>query len=546
MEAAAYEMRRTHLTILISDSKTNISTGSVAKAIQDELGFPWADIHISATFPDDFLVGFKEPWQCNKAYERRSIPLRRGSMVFKSWSLTARGRPETWRFYCRVAMESAPLNAWDDWDTVRSILGGACELDHIERRSVSRDNTAVLFAWVWTMDPDNIPLVKSHSILGRLPARRTGLPEGAPSDEGIDNTRFRILTHLDIIKNYHPILDGDSRRRRDIKFPAVFRKEWQWGEPNGSALPRVRTARNRLGPSNHHNLEDDEEDRRHDRSGGGEGCRRGFRGSGHGDDGRDVRNNGASHRCDNGWQQQRHDWRSSRSPDRRRHGKDVAHEGSRWRSKSPRRDTRGLEQDDNTRAIRTTVVPLLALAAEDKQLRDTEQSRRGRSCTPTSSSAMGLTPSPPSGQPHSPGSPMQLSPPPNLHPTLVLGSTCMLYSPGNGLLPAAGESTQPPSSPPIPWELMLAAGPAVPLANAYADSWSANIVNDEGEGNSRQPLNQQPMLPIDAWSSVFGEHSAEHVPTPQAIQAWNGEWQNGPEAPFDWDAAAAEAGIQQG
>jgi hypothetical protein len=84
------------------------------------------------------------------------------------------------------------------------------------------------------------------------------------------------------------------------------------------------------------------------------------------------------------------------------------------------------------------------------------------------------------------------------------------------------------------------------LANAYGDSWSANIVHDDGEGSSLQPLNQQPLLQADAWCSFFGEHSAEHVPTPQAIQAWNGAWMNGPEVPFDWEAAAAEAGIQQG
>jgi hypothetical protein len=406
MEAAAYEMRRTHLTVLISDSKTNISTGSVAKAIRDELGLPWADIHVSATFPDDFLVGFKEPWQCDLAYERRSIPLRRGNLVFKSWSPTAHGRPETWRFYCRVALECAPLNAWDDWDTTRAILGGACELDLIERRSVTRDNTAALFAWVWTMDPDNIPRVKSHSILGRLPARRKGLPEGEPSDEGIDSTRFRILIHLDTVKDYRPILDGDGRRRRDIEFPVVFRKEWQWGETDGTPLPRARPARNRLGPSNHHNPDDDDEDRRHDRSGGGDGRRRGCRGSGRGDEGRETKTNGGGHRRDNGGRQQHHDRRPSRSPDRRRHGKDLAHEGSRRRSKSPRRDLRDHDHVDNTRAAHVAAAPPLVSAAPDSRLQDIELRRTSRSCTPTGSAAMGRTPSPPSGRPFSPGSPM--------------------------------------------------------------------------------------------------------------------------------------------
>lgn len=39
LERAAMEMRRTHLAIIISDPRLNISTKSIAKAPQEELDF---------------------------------------------------------------------------------------------------------------------------------------------------------------------------------------------------------------------------------------------------------------------------------------------------------------------------------------------------------------------------------------------------------------------------------------------------------------------------------------------------------------------------
>lgn len=63
-------------------------------------------------------------------------------MALTTWLPTARGRPQMWHFYCRVTLENLPLNAWDDEDTVKAILGGGCELDRVEQRSVLQDNTA--------------------------------------------------------------------------------------------------------------------------------------------------------------------------------------------------------------------------------------------------------------------------------------------------------------------------------------------------------------------------------------------------------------------
>jgi hypothetical protein len=185
-------------------------------------------------------------------------------------------------------------------------------------------------------------------------------------------------------------------------------------------MPRNKPARNRLGPSNHNNPDDDEDDRHHDRAGGGEGRRRGCRGGGRDDDGRvddgcDARDDGGGHMCDNGRQQQRHKQRPSCSPDHRRHGKDVVLEGSRRCSKSPPRATRGFDHDIVPEPIRASATPEVVHAATAQLLRGMDQRRRSQSRTPTGYMAMDLTPSPPSGQPYSPGSLMQLSPPPSGH-----------------------------------------------------------------------------------------------------------------------------------
>jgi hypothetical protein len=95
MELAATEMRRTHLAILVSDPRLNISTRSIAKALQDELKFAWEDINVTASYPDDFLVRFSQPWQRDEALELGTLPLKRVNMALTTWSPTARGRPQT-------------------------------------------------------------------------------------------------------------------------------------------------------------------------------------------------------------------------------------------------------------------------------------------------------------------------------------------------------------------------------------------------------------------------------------------------------------------
>ncbi|KAM0858268.1 hypothetical protein ACQ4PT_047934 [Festuca glaucescens] len=479
MEMAASEMRRTHLAILLSDPRLNISTRSIAKVLQDKLEFHWEDIHVSASYPDDFLVRFAEPWQRDMALELGTLPLKRGTMALTTWSPTARGRPQTWRFYCRVAMENVPLNAWNDEATIKEVLGGTCELDKIERRSITRDNTAALFAWVWSLDPDLIPVVKSHSILNRPAERRESLPEGTPAEEGRDGPLYRILIHLDRVLDYTPM--DESRRRRGYKWPQDFRKNWVFGIPDNKPGLRQHPARDWLGPSNHTRRHDNDKDYdRHDdrnRNSRNGDHRRGGRRGGDGGEAESSRWNSERRQQ----HQERHDRRSSRSPDYQRRG-DYSRHRSRSPSAASLRDVQRItpakdqvqtHQENCLTRPDQTVRPLLHVSASPLA---GGRSRRSKSRTPEGSLAMGITPSPPGVLQREPSrsSPMKPSSP-TVQPSFEGTVQYRLCSTGSGNAEHFINSLPPPPSPPINWaELPVTAQP-LGEAQVFDDCWSANI-----------------------------------------------------------------------
>jgi hypothetical protein len=90
-----------------------------------------------------------------------------------------------------------------------------------------QDNTATLFAWVWSLDPYVIPCVNPHSILNRPAAGRADLPEGTLAEEGRDGPLYRILIHLDMILNYTSI--DESHRKHSYAWPSKTRRAWEFG-----------------------------------------------------------------------------------------------------------------------------------------------------------------------------------------------------------------------------------------------------------------------------------------------------------------------------
>ena len=61
MEAAAYEMRRTYLALNMVTPSDAVTPSAVAKVLEKLLRLPWMDIHVSASYPHDFLVRFSQP-----------------------------------------------------------------------------------------------------------------------------------------------------------------------------------------------------------------------------------------------------------------------------------------------------------------------------------------------------------------------------------------------------------------------------------------------------------------------------------------------------
>ncbi|KAM0847320.1 hypothetical protein ACQ4PT_055093 [Festuca glaucescens] len=534
IEVAATEMRRTHLAVLVSDPRLNISTRSIAKALQERLDFPWEDIHVSASFPDDFLVRFAQPWQRDVALDEGTVLLRHGSLALTTWSPTARGRPQTWRFYCRLALENIPLNAWEDELTVKAVLGGACELDRVERRSILRDNTAALFVWAWCLDLDLIPKIKPHSILGRPAERRQDLPEGTPAEEGRDGPLYRILIHLDKVIDYTPLDEG----RRGVQWPQVYRKDWAFGVEDGKPGPRTRPTRDRLGPSSHSRRRDEDWDGDHD--GRNSGSRRGER---RGGEGGDIGDSSLWSSERHHHRQDRHDRRPSRTPDRLRRGDSSRH---RSRSAGPA-EQRGTEAPPSEPAPSPTDFVLqpsqMAVLQPGSELPNGNRSRirRSRSRTAEGSSAWGSTPSPPPGSIEWPclPSPMQLSPPVEGHAAVMAASPYELHFPSPDNLVQFSACIPAPPSPLIPWEDLQSFGQPCLGAVGFEDRWSANITPGAVEEplsdhpasppHLRSPLHSAPeQLAVDQWADFFAERSGDFVPSQHSVLDWHRIWSDEP------------------
>ena len=113
MEMEAYDMRCTHLTITMPEQRRDITPTTIADALVRKLKCPWDDVHVSASFPEDFLIRFNNQAQCDLAINLRHITLRGVKLDLMPWSSTARGYPRTWRHYFRVAIVNLPKNAWN-------------------------------------------------------------------------------------------------------------------------------------------------------------------------------------------------------------------------------------------------------------------------------------------------------------------------------------------------------------------------------------------------------------------------------------------------
>ncbi|KAM0885072.1 hypothetical protein ACQ4PT_030590 [Festuca glaucescens] len=182
------------------EEKRDVSPDAAARALERELGIPWANVVVTKHSPEDFLVRFDYPNHRRIAMEAGSLPCRGTTLSLKPWSPTARGIQRTWRFYCRLAIEGIPQQAWSV-DAAQQVVAGKVIVDRLEQQSVERVNTSACFAWGWTWNPDVIPTSNTFSVIDRLDLTgRVVCAEGVPPVPERGGATYPVLIHLDTSK----------------------------------------------------------------------------------------------------------------------------------------------------------------------------------------------------------------------------------------------------------------------------------------------------------------------------------------------------------
>ncbi|XBJ13865.1 hypothetical protein VPH35_005980 [Triticum aestivum] len=203
IEDAARHLRGTAVVVTLSEPRQDINPQLVAKAIEHDLAIPWDQMHVSRHHPEDFLIRFAQPRHQTVAVDAGVATCRGIALSIAPWRPAAGGNKRAWRFYCRIALENLPVQAWRR-EVVQDVVGLACWVDRLERQTSSLSNTAAAYAWVWAWSPDDIPLGSGHSFLDRAPDGRSALPEGTPWEEALHGPQFPVIIHLDTIKDYTP------------------------------------------------------------------------------------------------------------------------------------------------------------------------------------------------------------------------------------------------------------------------------------------------------------------------------------------------------
>ncbi|KAI4992099.1 hypothetical protein ZWY2020_041962 [Hordeum vulgare] len=116
MEDESYRLRTTALLLTAAGPCPGISVDMVAEAVEHDQCFPRRDICAAPCFREDFLLVLSESHQRDLVFERRHLVVAGVKFLLRPW-FPPPGGNRVWRFYCRVAIERLPLNAWS-WDNV--------------------------------------------------------------------------------------------------------------------------------------------------------------------------------------------------------------------------------------------------------------------------------------------------------------------------------------------------------------------------------------------------------------------------------------------
>ena len=259
MEDAARNLRASAVLVTMSEARQDINPQLVAKALERKLNIPWDQMHVSKHHPEDFLVRFGHARHRDTAVEAGAVPCRGVALTLPPWTSAARGHQRVSRFYCRLAIEGLPVQAWRR-EAVQDAIGLSCKVDRLERQSSSLSNSSLAYAWVWAWSPDDIPAANGFSIIDRPAADVRGLPalpEGRPREEGVQGPQFPILIHLDQTQDYSPVCERPPGA--STEWPLIDRFCWERFIEDGQAGTGRRRAAPACAVDRHRRRDDDDE-----------------------------------------------------------------------------------------------------------------------------------------------------------------------------------------------------------------------------------------------------------------------------------------------
>lgn len=199
-------LRATAMVITAHGGFAHLSNVAIGRALAQDLHLRPEVVAVSRFGQGDLMARFAKPWQRDLARDAGVFTCQGAPFTLSPWTPTQDGTHCQWKYYCRLAVEKLPLQAWN-MRALQELLRGKCLVDCIEEQSESLHNTEFCYIWVWAFNPDRLPRVLYTDIVDTIaePRARHGQPVGHPRDDGRDGPKFRVLVHLDTTKDFSPL-----------------------------------------------------------------------------------------------------------------------------------------------------------------------------------------------------------------------------------------------------------------------------------------------------------------------------------------------------
>jgi hypothetical protein len=135
----------------------------VSYALAGQLRVPRQDIAVTKHSSESYLAVFELPEQRDRALCKSFIEIGGGVFPIRPWRSAGGPAEMTWWYRVKVSMENVPLEAWNE-EGVKLILGEACIVDRLDRRTQDRESTDILTCYVWMSDPSELPRSMDYTI----------------------------------------------------------------------------------------------------------------------------------------------------------------------------------------------------------------------------------------------------------------------------------------------------------------------------------------------------------------------------------------------